>query len=59
MRQKGVMKFIQGHRAGKWQMQDLNPGVLASASMYLILLSAPVPELVYFISYLTNYIEVH
>lgn len=55
-----IMQFAQGHRAGKWQMQDLNPGVLASASMYLILLSAPVPELVvYFISYLTNYIEVH
>ena len=54
------MKIIQGYRAGKWGSHSLNPGVLTSESMYVILLFAALPELfVYFISYLTKYIKAY
>ena len=54
------MKIIQGYRAGKWGRHSLNPGVLTSESMYVILPFAALPELfVYFISYLTKYIKAY
>ena len=54
------MKIIQGYRAGKWGRHSLNPGVLSSESMYVILPFAALPELfVYFISYLTKYIKAY
>ena len=44
------MKITQGHKTGKWGRHNLNPGVLSSESMYVILLFAAPPELfVYFI----------